>query len=66
MKGKGGRKEGRKEGNKNKQMNWQAVELRNLVKGKIDALVPEAKEFVNGVGRNWRPDNGELLISVFR
>jgi hypothetical protein len=25
------------------------VELRNLVKGKIDALNPEAKEFVNGV-----------------
>lgn len=28
---------------------FQAVELRNLVKGKIDALNPEAKEFVTGV-----------------
>jgi hypothetical protein len=26
-----------------------AVELRNLVKGKIDALNPDAKEFVTGV-----------------
>ena len=39
-----------------------AVELRNLVKGKIDALNPEAKEFVTGVIEKMkalRPKAGE-------
>nr|ALX34942.1 fatty acid and retinol binding protein [Heterodera avenae]AMQ99047.1 fatty acid and retinol binding protein 1 [Heterodera avenae] len=39
-----------------------AVELRNLVKGKIDALEPSAKEFVTGMiekAKAMRPKTGE-------